>query len=401
MATTPAPTSERAAQEQPAPAAAGRWAELALIPYFLCLIAIVPAAQLAVELVRGQPIQELDVFRQFPTLERLQTYERALEDNSIAAEAVRRRCQWLGLVTLRVGNEKAVIGRGDTIFYRPSLDSVIGPNFMRNPYAEGHPVPAIVAFRDALRRHGVGLVLLVVPGKETFYPEWLSGRYPVSSGPAHIPDMPAFLSEMKRNGVHVVDPTDALWRGKAKADMYLRHDTHWTPEGLDLAADEVARALPAVAGRRRLLRAERIQVTCSGDLYDMLQLPALPSPFRPQTVTVRRVVSEETGEPVEPNIRSPIVLLGDSFANIYSIADMGWGDHAGLGEQLALRLGQPIDIIAQNDGGVNTARATLARRPDGVAGKKVVIWQFAARDLVVSNGEWQRIEIGRQREVQP
>lgn len=398
MATTPASTSEAVAQEEPASTSAGRWAERVLIPYFLLLIAVVPVIQVAVELARGERMQELEVFRQFPTLERLQLYERAVEDNSVVAEAVRKQCQWLGVVTLRVGNQKAVIGRGDAIFYRPSLDAVIGPHFMSDPHAEGHPVPAIVGFRDALRRQGVELVVVVVPGKETIYPEWLSTWYAVSAGPAQIPDMPAFLAEMKRKGVHVVDPTEALWRGRVDGEMYLRLDTHWTPAGLDVVADQLVSALPPVSGRRQPFRAEGVPVTRRGDLYDMLQLPAWSSPFRPQSVTVRRVVTSDTGEPVETDTGSPIVLLGDSFTNIYSVAEMGWGDHAGLGEQLALRLGRPVDIIAQNDGGVNTARATLARRPDGVAGKRVVIWQFAARDLVVSNGEWQRIGIGPREE---
>ena len=127
----------------------------------------------------------------------------------------------------------------------------------------------------------------------------------------------------------------------------------------------------------------------------MLELPQLPTLFSPQRITIRRVVDADTGKPLEPDPEAPIVLLGDSFSNIYSWARMGWGDHAGLGEQVALRLGQSMDMIIKDDGGVNTTRATLARRPAGLSGKKLVIWQFAARDLVVSNGDWQRIEITR------
>jgi hypothetical protein len=355
------------------------------------LIASVPVIQLWSEYRRGEAVQELDLFRRAPTLEHLQTYERSLEDASVVAAAVRKRCQWLSLVTLRAGNEKAVIGRGGTIFYRPSLDSVTAPGFMAHPDQPGHPVAAIVAFHESLRACGVDLVVFVVPGKETVYPEWLASGYPLSAGPPTNPDLPAFVVELRRRGVRVVNPTEALWAAKGTAELYLQQDTHWTPQGLAVAADELVRHSPRVQAPRRRLRAEPARVAGHGDLYDMLQLPSLPTPFAPQTVTIERVLDADTGEPLEPDPRSPIVLLGDSFTNVYSVPDMGWGDHAGLGEQLALRLGCTIDVIAQNDGGVNTARSTLARSPGGVSGKKLVIWQFAARDLVVSNGEWKVI----------
>jgi hypothetical protein len=370
-----------------------QWARVAVIPYFLLLITVVPAVQLITELRRGDPVQELAVFARPPTLEAFQSYERALEDNSVVAGWVRTRVQWLALVTLRAGNQKALVGQGDTIFYRPSLDAVIGAGFMSGPPREGHPVDAIVAFRDTLARQGVHLLVLVAPGKQTIYPQWLSPHYRAAAGPPANRDVPAFLAELSRRGVVVVDPTGALWRARSRAQLYLRHDTHWTPEGLDVVADELAARLPEVHGTRRRLRAEPVSVRRYGDLYDMLELPGLPTRFGPQRVTTRRVVDAGTGRPLEPDPSSPVVLLGDSFTNIYSLPEMGWGDHAGLGEQLALRLGLGVDLIALNDGGVNTARATLARRPAALVGKELVIWQFAARDLVVANGEWQRIAI--------
>ncbi|MGD8238081.1 MAG: hypothetical protein PVH68_05980 [Armatimonadota bacterium] len=377
---------------EPSPPSTRR-VQLALIPYFLALIGVVPVVQIITEVATGQPLQEIDVFRRAPTLERLQSYERAVEDNSLIAEAVRKRCQWLTLVAFGSGTQKAVVGRGDTLFYRPSIDAVVAPGFMRAPHGDGHPVPAIVDFRDGLRSRGVELVVLVVPGKQTIYPEWLCRRYGTGDRPPTNPDMERFTDELERHDVRVVDTTPALWQAKRNGEMYLRHDTHWTPAGLDAVADALARRLPLIDGPRRNLRASPESVTFKGDLFDMLQLPDLPTRFTPQQVTIRRVVNADTGQPLEPDADAPTVLLGDSFTNIYSVPEMGWGDHAGLGEQIALRLGQGIDIIAQNDGGVNTARATLCRQPDRLRSKKLVIWQFAARDLVVSNGEWKRIRV--------
>ncbi len=371
-------------------------ARIAFVSGFLLLIVAVPLLQLGWELSHSEPVQALEVFERTPTAEGLVAYERTLEDRSIVAKWVRERWHWLSFVALNAGNQKAVVARDRTIFYRSSLDSLIAPGFMAEPDAEGHPVPAIIAFRDNLQRAGVELVLLIAPGKESIYPEWLSRRYPVAGGPPSPRDMESFLAAMEGAGVPCVYPTEPLWRGKSAGLMYLRQDTHWTPEGMALVADELARVLGDRFSGPGGLSVRPRAVERHGDLYDMLSFaPTLPPPLPAERVVTQQVVARD-GAPVEPDAASPVVLLGDSFTNIYSAPAMGWGDHAGLGEHLALRLGQRLDVIALNDGGVNTARGNLARRPDALAGKQLVIWQFAARDLVVSNGDWQKIEIAVQ-----
>jgi alginate O-acetyltransferase complex protein AlgJ len=51
-------------------------------------------------------------------------------------------------------------------------------------------------------------------------------------------------------------------------------------------------------------------------------------------------------------------------------------------------LGRPVDRIVQNDDGAFGTRAMLARSgPERLSGKRVVIWQFAARELAA--GDWK------------
>ena len=89
-----------------------------------------------------------------------------------------------------------------------------------------------------------------------------------------------------------------------------------------------------------------------------------------------------------------MLLLGDSFTNVFSLDYMGWGEAAGLGPQLAFELGRGVDVLAQNDAGASATRKALevALRggEDRLQGKKVVIWQFASRELSV--GDWTRID---------
>lgn len=125
----------------------------------------------------------------------------------------------------------------------------------------------------------------------------------------------------------------------------------------------------------------------------MLKLPEGRSLFPPQAVTVHQV-QDETGASWEPDPTAKVLLLGDSFTNVYSVDEMGWGGSAGLGPQLALALGSKVDVLARNDSGAFATRQMLFRAllagEDRLLGKRVVIWEFASRELSV--GDWKLID---------
>ena len=118
-------------------------------------------------------------------------------------------------------------------------------------------------------------------------------------------------------------------------------DTHWTPLGLSVFADALTKDLksrfPWLNQPVRKFKIQPLEVTNYGDIYDMLDLPKWSGIYQKQTLTIEQVVDEATGNLVEPDPDSPVLLLGDSFTNVFSVGAMKWGDHAGLAEQLALR----------------------------------------------------------------
>jgi alginate O-acetyltransferase complex protein AlgJ len=132
-------------------------------------------------------------------------------------------------------------------------------------------------------------------------------------------------------------------------------------------------------------RVERV-----GDSVDMLKLPEEQRLFTPQSVLIHQV-QDASGAAWEPSATADVLLLGDSFTNIFSLEGMGWGAAAGLGPHLSLALGRPVDVIAQNDSGAFATRQALSRQlaagEDRLAGKRVVIWEFASRELSV--GDWK------------
>ena len=118
--------------------------------------------------------------------------------------------------------------------------------------------------------------------------------------------------------------------------------------------------------------------------------PARSARGATETVTIEQVFDAD-GQPWRPDPNAEILLLGDSFAIIYSLPGLGWGTAAGLPEQLSAMLGRPIDTLRQNDGGSYATRQMLAAERlqgrDRLGGKRLVIYEFATRELAF--GDWR------------
>ncbi len=176
--------------------------------------------------------------------------------------------------------------------------------------------------------------------------------------------------------------------------LYLETDTHWRPETMEFVAQRLADflQLPATAGSTLPSIIER-EVVARGDIAAMLKLSKADKFFPPEKVTIRQVV---TGNALwRPSKEADVLLLGDSFSNIFSFEAMGWGESAGFAEHLSFALRRPIDCILRNSDASFATREILsnelARGRDRLAGKKLVIWEFAAREL--SFGNWKLLDL--------
>src|SRR5206468_12364842 len=103
------------------------------------------------------------------------------------------------------------------------------------------------------------------------------------------------------------------------------------------------------APAQRLFTTRKQRVTNFGDLLRILEIEPSSGLFAPQTVEIVQVFRD--GELATGDDSSPVLLLGDSFTNIYRRKEMEWGAGAGLGEQLMLRLNVRVQVIAINGGG--------------------------------------------------
>jgi hypothetical protein len=383
---------------------------------FLAAIYAVPLAQAYLEHREDEESPLVDLVRRPPTAENLRQVEKGVEDASYAKAWVQPRLQLLLTRLGRVGNKLAVVGQDGWLYYTPGVLHVGGPGFLQPAIIGGRekeavdggqerlhadPRPAIFAFQRALAQRGIRLVLLPMPDKAGLEPARLHGG--AGAQPAHNVDYDRFLSELRAAGVAVLDArqsapeprTEPLTR---KEPLFLVQDTHFAPHYMERIARDLGQlvtglgVLPQLAQKAEL-RAVAQPASRVGDLVDMLKLPEDQQQFRPQTVQVHQVQTAE-GTPWEPDSAADVLLLGDSFTNIFTLEGMGWGSASGLAPHLALALGRPLDVIAQNDSGAFATRLALSRElqagHDRLAGKRVVIWEFAARELSV--GDWKPLE---------
>jgi alginate O-acetyltransferase complex protein AlgJ len=109
-----------------------------------------------------------------------------------------------------------------------------------------------------------------------------------------------------------------------------------------------------------------------------------------------RFVAGPGGAPVAPSRESPLLLLGDSHTLVFHAGGDMHARGAGLADQLALELGFAVDLVGVRGSGATPARINLARRKDGLAGKRLVVWTFGARELSEAPQGWARVPVVRE-----
>ncbi|MDH3745274.1 MAG: hypothetical protein OES47_09250, partial [Acidobacteriota bacterium] len=260
---------------------------------------------------------------------------------------------------------------------------------------------ALLRFAGQLADRGIRLLVLPVPGKNVIHPGPLLPPGRVVRPPLHNPSFGALMSRLEAAGVATYDPTDDLLALAASGrPVFLRGDSHWTPHAVERAAAEVARRVEKLAVLRErdppsenLLR-RPVVISGRGDLVTMLRLAEPDRLFRPELIEVRKIERAD-GASWRPRRGARVLLLGDSFTNVFSDPSLGWGSGAGLAEQLAFELDRPVDRIARNAGGAHETREQLARElasvRDRLAVTRVVVYQFAARELV--SGNWRLVDL--------
>ena len=366
---------------------------------FLGLCLSVPLIQAALDLLDDGPPQVLELFERLPSAANLRRFEANLDDNSACAKLLRPCFQLVRYLLLHDMGGKALDGLDGWTFYHPDVKYLTEPYFRDlRPGTEEDPVAVIQDFAAQLKDLGIELLVVVIPGKPSIYPEhlWPRGKDPrrPSANTAR------FLSELAARQVAVEDAYPILHGARAQADrdgekLFMATDTHWTGRGIREVARALAKRIQPMPWYARPVRSPRyerhkVRFTRQGDIPVMTQIPWQTKLFPEEEVEVDQVTDLDSKGLYQDDPASPVLLLGDSFSRIFQ-SDAP--ESAGLIANLAFELQIPLASLV-NDGGASTqVRVQLSRDPTLLAGKKLIIWEFVERDVRFGMGGWQRLSL--------
>lgn len=372
----------------------------ALIVFSVVLLSV-PFCQIVTEISRGKLPQVLRIVELFsnPKREVYEKYEDTLEEESVLTDWLLPSVQTVFARLFRIGNEQAYMGREGWLFYRDDIDSLIakGTNssyLTQNGEKFHNAVEAIVDLRHQLAERNIKLIVIPTPVKPSIHPDKFTSRLQNIVSPIQNPVYKKIVSKLTQQGVVVYDPSNFIFADAQENTQYLKTDTHWKPETMESVAKQLAAYISEnvefLNSPNSVYTKTATEITNIGDIAKMLNLQQNQN-FLPKEHVTIRVIQSASGELWQSERKAEILLLGDSFSNIYSFVDMGWGEAAGFAEQLSAELSRPIDKIVINDGGSLTTRQTLVKEPERLIGKRVVVYQFAARELF--SGDWKLLQI--------
>lgn len=392
--------------------------EWTVVIALLAVVAGFPLFQAAHEAVVDKELPHVfDVFRTSPTKENLHRWDDNSKDRSVFAK-------WLRPVTLQFRYNalgemapKSLKGEGDWLFYNQDVDYLLQPPYTDDRFYKGtfdtliagkrvnlrNPLVAMEDFRERLKARGIELLLAPIPGKPSVYPEKLwRGVHGQPASPTL-----ALLEDLRKRGFNVVDLFTPLLKAKADGapQLYLKRDTHWTPQGMEVAAEALSSRIrgmlpdadtaavlgpqDSTASMPRYMIKDTV-VGRWGDIAEMTKVPDRRKIWSEEQVHATRITEAATGRPYKDDPASSILWLGDSFSRIYQTDAPG---AAGIIAHVAYRLNKPLASIV-NDGGASTVvRQQLARRGELLEGKKLVVWTFVERDLRFGSKGWQVQEL--------
>ena len=287
--------------------------------------------------------------------------------------------QWTNVQYLlfHEGTSGAVFGRDGWLF---SNQEYLVPNDLLGNVDD--QLAQIAKVRATLEASGKQLIILPVPLKLD-----VERRHALEQPSDQLLGLhDEFVSRLQQQQV-VVSPVRATFMAAVdEQDMFLRNDTHWSPDGARLAAMELARQHPELIGARHYASAVSGNKAVKGDLVNFLNFdPRLkPQYFVPVDIQLYETLDSEqrTGaDALFGEVQQNLMLVGTSYSRIDD-----WNFVGFLKEALQSDM---LSIAVEAKGPFQAMDEFLASDALKDPGLTTVIWEFPVRTLLAQRTTWR------------
>lgn len=279
------------------------------------------------------------------------------------------------------GRPGVVLGRDQWLF----SDEEFNPVAKGEQYQQEN-LALIEGVREQLEKNGVKLVLAILPAKARLYPEHIGDEEPAK---VHEDLYQRFHASAEQAGIIAPDLLTPLQHAKLQGQVFLRTDTHWTPMGAEVVAQNlgstVAQKTPLDAAPQQYITESKNAESYKGDLTTFLPLDPLfsnllPKPDQLQQRSTRAAEASPEGEAggegdLFSDSQVPVALVGTSYS-----ANPKWNFVGAL--QQALR----SDVVSYAESGHGPIEPMLKfLQSDNYkdAAPQLVIWEFPERYLTM------------------
>ena len=212
----------------------------------------------------------------------------------------------------REGSSGVVLGRAGWLF---SNEEYRLPNAYQQTLDSN--VAKIAEVEKTLKAHNKRLILLPLPMKLDVYAEYAT-RTPDRRSQQLYGD---FIAQLRRSRIEATPLRQAFLAHKDRQPLFLRTDTHWSPFGARLAAQELARQHPELIGSAAYSSHQVGEKTLAGDLSNYLQFnrELAPQHFQPSPLAVFETLKDNqqvSADSLFGEAEQPIMLVGSSYTKI-------------------------------------------------------------------------------------
>lgn len=133
-----------------------------------------------------------------------------------------------------------VIGKENYLYERDYIQTYFGKDFLGDELLSSY-LDKIKRSQDILASHGKTQVLVLAPGKGSFYPEYFPSEYDsIKRGPTNYDAMIRMAYEKKINFIDLSTYLRSL-KSKSPYLLYPKYGVHWSSYAVALAQDTITR----------------------------------------------------------------------------------------------------------------------------------------------------------------